>query len=354
MTAPNSSISSSDRLPWAGFTAALVCLALEALILTIQPRFISGLDFTVSDKRQTMTAPARQEDVLILGDSRFFSIRPDLVNQAFGGNHLVTNYAWPFAGVETIDYFLEAYLRYQRPPKAILAGWMPENLAVPPGRMSVTAVPLYRTRLFNVIPSAPLAFRFARDKHWGMLWELFEYQALPPSARHRTRLIPFLRSAAGPATLPDPEDRRITAAYSRAGSFLLYDDEVAGPDAVSDYEKAAGGLKLDAVLGNVPPFERFLERASSSGIRVVLFNVPLPETLYRRFDELGVIAKYEQVVARLRREFPNFEVMEPALQVYPGDYFADVGHMHQRGDKQFAAYYGPALKHWLQEQPRPR
>ena len=351
MTVPSSSISSSDRLPWAGFTAALVCLALEALIVTLQPRFISGLDFTVSGKRQTMTDASQQEDVLIVGDSRFFSIRPEVVDQAFGGNHVVTNYTWPFAGVETADYFLEAYLRYKKPPKAILAGWMPENLAVPPGRMSVTSDQLYRTRLFSVIPAAPLASRFARDKNWGILWGLFEYLALPPSARHRTRLIPFVRSAVGegPVTIPDSEDRRIIAGYEGGGSFLLYDDEVAGPDAVSDYDKAAGGLKLDAALGNIPPFRRFLERAASSGIRVVLFNVPMPDGLYRRFDELGVIAKYEQVIARLRREFVNFEVMEPALQVYPDEYFADVGHMNRQGDEQFAGYYGPAIKQWLQK-----
>ena len=153
----------------------------------------------------------------------------------------------------------------------------------------------------------------------------------------------------GPVTIPDAEDRRIIAGYKGGGSFLLYDDEVAGPEAVSDYDKAAGGLKLDAALGNIPPFRRFLERAASSGIRVVLFNVPLPDGLYRRFDELGVIAKYEQVIARLRREFSNFEVMEPALQVYPDEYFADVGHMNRRGDEQFAGYYGPAITQWLQK-----
>ena len=355
MTVPNLSISSSDRLPWAGFIAALVCLAFEALILTLQPRFVSGLDFTVSDKRQMMTDPSRQEDVLILGDSRFFSIRPDIVDQAFGGNHLVTNYTWPFAGVETVDYFLEAYLRYKKPPKAILVGWMPENLAVSNERMSVTADPLYRTRLFNVIPAVPLATRFARDGQWGMLWELFEYRALPPSAHHRARLIPFAWSLAGaePATIPDPEDRRIAGEYDGTSSFLLYEDEVAGPDAVSDYNKAARGLKLDSALGNVPPFEHFLERAASSGIRVILFNVPMPEGLYQRFDELGVIAKYHQVIARLQREFENFEVIEPTLQVYPIEHFADVGHMNKRGDQQFAGHYGQAMTRWLRDWQSP-
>ncbi len=355
MTVPSSSIYNSDRLPWAGFIAALVCLVLEGLILTLQPRFISGLDLTVSGKRQTMTDPSQQEDVLILGDSRFFSIRPDVVDRAFGGSHLVTNYTWPFAGVEIVDYFLEAYLRYKKPPKAILDGWMPENLAVSPERMSVASDPLYRTRLFNVIPAAPLASRFAKDRRWELLWELFEYRALPPSARHRARLIPFIRSAAGtgPVTIPDAEDRRIIAAYEGGGSFLLYRDEVAGPDAVPAYEQAAGGLRLDTTLRNVAPFRSFLDRAKANRISVILFNVPMPEMLYQRFDELGVIAEYQQVIARLQREFENFEVMEPALQVYPDEYFADVGHMNRQGDEQFAGHYGPAMKQWLQEQGGP-
>jgi hypothetical protein len=356
MTVPNLSIFSSDRfssdrLPWAGFIAALVCLALEALILTLQPHFISGLDFTVSDKRQMMTDPSRQEDVLILGDSRFFSIRPDIVDQAFGGSLAVTNYTWPFAGVETVDYFLEAYLRYKKPPKAILAGWMPESFAVSAERMSVTADPLYRTRLFNVVPAVPLATRFARDGHWKMLWDLFEYRALPPSAHHRARLIPFVLASVGaePATIPESEDRRIAAEYQGAQSFLLYRDEVASPDAVSDYDKAAGGLKLDAALGNLPPLRRFLERARSSGIRVILFNVPIPEGLHQRFDELGVIAKYDEVIAGLQQEFENFEVIEPTLQIYPDGHFADVGHMNGRGDQQFAGHYGQAMTRWLEE-----
>ena len=349
------STSSSDTWPRAATAAVVACLAIELLLAAFRPQFMSGLDFTVSWKRRRMADSSHQEDLLILGDSRIFSIRPDVVNQVFGGNKNVTNYSWPFAGVETIDYVLEAYLFYKEPPKTILVAWMSENLAVSPDRMSLASDPLYRTRIFNIVPAVPLIYRLLREGRWEMCWDYFEYRLLPPSVGYRTRLIELIRSAAitGRASIPNAADRRIIDSFNRHRSFLLYRDEVAGPDAVTSYEQAAGGLRLDTTLGNVAPFRSFLERAKANRISVILFNVPMPDGLYRRFDELGVIAEYQQVIARLRREFANFEVMEPALQVYPDEYFADVGHMNRRGDEQFAGYYGPAMKRWIQEHRSP-
>ena len=335
MTDHNSSTSSSNRLPRAALSAVVVCLAIEVAVAVLRPGFAGAFDYTTQAKRSLLTDSSHVDDVAIFGDSRFFSIQPAAVAEALGGNLSVTNYSWPFAGVEMVEFILYSYLDSKPAPRLILVGWMPENLAVAADRFTAAADPLYQTRLFNTLPTLPLTLALAAGGHGRLFWASLEHRLMPPSAHHRERLVPWVLGTSEPS----PDEQRIYRSFRQAGSFLLYNKEIAPPEAVASYERAVGGFAPDAAARNAAPFRRFLERASSEAIPVLLFNVPLPNSLHERFEELGVIAEYRRLIAEFEASFGNFHVVEPLIEVHPDNYFADVGHLNAEGDLVYQAAY---------------
>ncbi len=329
----------ASRLPRAGLTALLVCLAIEIAVVALRPRFAGALDYTVQAKLAAMTDSASIDDVVIFGDSRFFAIEPAAVERALGGNLTVTNYSWPFAGVEMVEFALDAYLRAKQPPRLILVGWMPENLAVSADRLTAAADPLYQTRLFNALPAGPLAWSLARGGHGELFWGFVEHRLMPPSAHHRDRLTDWVLGN----NVTSEDDQRLFESFRRSGSFLLYNRETAPPDAVRSYERASGGFAPESAAPNAAPFRRFLERASSEAIPVLLLNVPLPNRLHERFQEVGVIERYRLFIGEMAASFDNFRVVEPLIEVYPDEYFADVGHLNDPGDRAYQQAYPARL-----------
>ena len=340
MTDRGSSTSSSRRVPQAALAAVLVCLAIEVAVVELRPRFAGALDYTLQAKLGAMTDSASVDDVVIFGDSRFFSIEPAAVERALGGNLRVTNYAWPFAGVEMVEFALDAYLQAKRPPRLILVGWMPEKLAVSADRLTAAADPLYQTRLFNSLPTFPLAVSLARGGHGELFWGLVEHRLMPPSAHHRDRLADWALGN----TATSEDDQRLIESWRQTGSFLLYHGETAPPDAVASYGRASGGFAPESAVPNAVPFRRFLERASSKGIPVLLLNVPLPKSLHERFEEIGVIERYRRFIGEMGQSFDNFRVVEPLIEVYRDEYFADVGHLNDQGHRAYRQAYPARLE----------
>ncbi len=65
----------------------------------------------------------------------------------------------------------------------------------------------------------------------------------------------------------------------------------------------------------------------------------MPKSLHQRFEELGVLERYRRLIGELKASFGNFQVVEPLIEVYPDDYFADVGHLNTKGDLAYQAAY---------------
>ena len=349
MTDHSSSTFSSRRFPAAVLIAVLAGLLIELAVVTLRPGFAGALDYTVQAKLRLLADSSHGDDVVIFGDSRFFSIDPALVEQALGGDLTVTNYSWPFAGAEMIEFMLDAYLHSKPPPRLILVGWMPENLAVPADRLTAAADPLYQTRLFTALPAIPLTLSLARARQGRLFWASVEHRLMPPSAHHRERLAAWALGEADPS----PDEQRIHESYRRTGSFLLYDQETAPSDAVASYERAVGGFAPLAAVPNTVPWRRFLEQASSKAVPVVLFNVPIPKSLHQRYEELGVIAEYRRLIVELTHSFENFQVVEPLTEIYPNDYFADVGHLNTKGDRAYLETYPTRLAKYAPLAPLP-
>ena len=54
----------------------------------------------------------------------------------------------------------------------------------------------------------------------------------------------------------------------------------------------------------------------------------------------------------MEQSFENFRVVEPLIEVYPDEYFADVGHLNDPGDRAYQQAYPARLaKHALAAAP---
>ena len=45
------------------------------------------------------------------------------------------------------------------------------------------------------------------------------------------------------------------------------------------------------------------------------------------------------MIGEFKASFGNFRVVEPLIEIYPDEYFADVGHLNDRGDRAYQQAY---------------
>lgn len=344
-----SSISSSEParngLPRAALAALVLCLLFELGVFAVRGHLRDGLAETVRIKHGLLADPARVDDVAILGDSRAFSLRPEDVRTALGGDLRVTNYTWPFIGMEAYELVLRAYLRAKPAPRAVIVNLMPEYLSLPASHLDMTGDGTRRVRAYNVVPAGALLPALAERGEFKMIGDWASYQAMPPSARDRDRLLPALRSLARGRGFPEmpPHERRMLEDLDQTGGFLLYADPTATPHDIERFHRLFAPVRLhdnDAILAR---FEPFLRLARDHGIRVFIANQPVPEPILAEYETLGLPARYRDVVGRWTREFDNLTVLEPALSAYPLELFGDFGHLNRRGDERFRGAFREML-----------
>jgi len=319
----------------AALAALAIIAAIEAGVAMLSPRLHTWLDVATVAKRARLVAREKREEVAIFGDSRMFSVRPAVVAEALGGNVRAANYAWPFAGIETYDYMLDAYLHYNPPPRLILVDLMPDYVALNEATMRVATIPEHRIRLFNIVPGVPLAEKLAADRQWSLLWGFLTYRFASPTMRYREPIKDVLLEAIGEGrrSATEPDAGQIAASLRARGAFVLAPGQVAGPEAIGVLEQKPYGPIGPRPPDILRPFERFLARGRENSIRVLLLNPPMPEPLFARYDGLGVLAHFRAQLDRLRQTHANFEILEPAVHTLPIEFFSDAGHVNARGDE---------------------
>lgn len=343
--ADSSSTSSSERAafapeqwgnhrPIAALCAVLLVLCLELFIHANRARFEDAIEANLHAKRDIMCNGSVRDDVAIFGDSKFFSVRPDAVSTALGGHLQVTNYAWPFMGLEAYDAMLRVYLRHKPAPKAILLNARPELVGMPERANAMAAEPTHRVRAYEAVPLAQLAAAVLADGNYYMIWDRLAYALQPPSAAHKEPVRQGLRSLVRGRGWPDPTEdyRRMTEDFQQSGAFLMHRKREVTEQEVRDLEKALGpyGVYHSAKLEN--SFERFLTRAQDAGTTVLMLGIPLPPPLHNRMEQVGAYAEYRKLTDRWKQQHPNFDVLEPLFRSYPLENFGDAGHVNLKGN----------------------
>lgn len=337
MTTGHSSTSSSERVPWAAVAAVAIVLAIEVLIHARRGQFMDGVFRAADIKREMLADPGRRDDVVYFGDSRNFSVRPATIQAALGTSATVTNYSWPFIGVEAYDLMLSAYLDQKPPPRLILVGFMPEYISLDPKHLTMAGEDVRRVRAYNSIPTWSLVRSLATGRNWAILWDWFAWYCMPPSSTNRDGILTALKGIAGGKGMPGPTegDEEMLRSLRETGAYLLYPTVTANPNDIERFLRLFAPVQAHENREVLAKFEAFLRRAQECGIQVRLLNVPTPQPIYDLYESNGVLERFRATVREWETRYPNFHAIEPVVYPYPLDHFGDFGHMNKTGDLRF-------------------
>lgn len=335
----NSSTSNSSRWPAAAFLAAAIIIAFEAFVTVNKESFMAGLEISSRRKAEALTDPSLKEDVVIFGDSRLFSMRPEQVSQALGGLK-TANYTWAFLGIDAYDIVLEFYLKSRKqPPRLIIADLPQEMLAAPESKLSLS--PGLHERAVRVLPVSWLLVRAAKEGSMRLFWDCIIEIITPDSVKYRDGIRFVVRSYWNGEGWPPRQsgDRRILEGMAKNGSFVLVGPDVVPENFLEQYKKDYSEMGSYENRRVRESFERFIRRAGDAGISILLVNPPQPQSVYDYLNSLGALEKYRAMVEDWEKRYPHFQAPEPLLPVLPDDQFGDAYHVNFGGDLKFQDQY---------------
>lgn len=331
--ARSSTTSSSEACPRAGLAAVALCALLEMVIGSTQ-LFLNGVETVVDIKRGHLDA-GEPDDVVIFGDSRFFSIPAEAVNEALGGGLRVCNFSWPYMGVEADPLMLEGYLDHRPAPKLLIVGFGPEFIGLEEARIRIDTWQVNRERAFTVIPTRTLVRFLVEQRQWHMLYMLLEHRLMPPSVHHRKVILSRLRTWLwdwGRDPL-DPADRRYIEGMRTQGWFLMATDEEASEEVAVHLETYLGRVDVHPNAHARAMAERFAQIAGERGIPVLVIEPPTPEAIHRLYEERGVLAERERLLRSWEARWPTFRVAPPYARHLPNEQFGEMAHTNAAGNE---------------------
>lgn len=330
---------SSSRCPTAAIVACLLILMAEGWILANKHLFLDDVFPVMTEKVREMRSGNAATEIVIMGDSRFFHMDTKNTAEAFGGGRRVFNYSWPNFGVEAYLYALNAYTHYNPTPEIMIVNFTPELVATPTEYLRINKHEIVRSRAYETIPLIPHVATILETRNWHYLWLHTVARATPPSATYRRLLNQAILSIITLKGIPPREpilDRHIRE-FQRNGSFVLFDETTYDPEFLARFNE--GLFVLDAYGDEevLRLFQKFLHKADSLGIVVVVLNTPVPEDLVVYYQTIGGLSIFERWVEMIRSEHENLVIVDPLLPVFPNEFMADIGHVNAAGDRAFEA-----------------
>lgn len=338
---------SSPRAPLAFLVAAIAIVALEVFLHVNRYRLVDGIQANLMAKAaQLSSAGAPPDEIAIFGDSKLFSVRPSAVATAVspGKAIRVSNYAWPFFGIEAYELMLETYLQNRPAPRAIILNGCPELIGTPAARVSLAHEPAHRQRAFTALPLRQIIALALRQRTPSLLWHRIVYALIPPSALYKETTPEALKDILRGRSWPLSEDYiRMTTSYRETGAFLMHRNRQITIEDVRAAEQYLGPFGIHQNHQQAASFERFLQRAARADINLYLLGSPAPPPYADRFHQLGINQAYRAVLHHWQQKFKNLHVVEPLFPVQPLHHFGDPGHLNTEGDTQFQATYPQLL-----------
>lgn len=333
--ARSSTTSSSEGRPIAGLIALALCVAAE-IVFACTPWFLNGIETVVEVKRGWLRDGVA-DDVVLMGDSRFFSIPTEAVSEALGGGLRVTNMAWPAMGVEAPCLVLESLLAHKPPPRLIIIGFGPDMIGIDEHRISIDTWEVNRERAFTVIPAATLVPFLWERGQISMIWMLVEHRLMPPSVHHRAVILSRLHTWLWDWDRDplEPMDHRFIDGIFRQDRIQMRTTEQMGDDVALTLEEYLGPVRAYPNEHARAMAERFARRASEANISVLVVEPPVPEAVRQIYDERGVSASFEQMLRSFEARWPSFHLSEPVVNSLPNELFGDPGHVNAAGNEEW-------------------
>ncbi|MCL4210478.1 MAG: hypothetical protein KJZ68_07425 [Phycisphaerales bacterium] len=366
---PRSSTSSSEQpfdvgaAPWALVAALLVVLACEGAVRVAPSRwvipYVNAGDSTYPAVRHFIEKDGPAE-VAVVGSSRAREsiAAPDLraaCEAALGRTVTVGNYASPAAGADEVDSIVRVLLSQRRKPKLILYGISPLQLST----------------------------KAAAARHAGRLWTLDDWEreaaTLPANAARRLRAMAMHNEAGRWCRLYAYRDIAWIRLRALLGWESIHSNPIAGDLTFQQVDEPDRRLAdhpvRDAFVqrylrprmqGNRHPlggeasrrFESILSQCRDAGVTIIVYEVPLSETLRRNYPR-GTLEQMRRIAQRLTNKYraPYLHI-EDLGETFDETVFRDLSHLNVHGARRLTAILAqkaviPALKGELKWVSRP-
>ncbi len=343
---PSRSFTSSSRaLPWAGLIAAVMIVVVEGFVHARREMLLQ--DPVIVAKSRHMRSAEGEADVLLFGDSRYFNLRPGVVERALGPGIQAVNYSWPMMGMDGYRAMYTAYRASHPPPRAILVNYMPSMVSLPLRELRTEETEVFRVRAYTAVPGLALGGMLLGEGRWTFLGDWLLYQITPPTARHRTALREGFEGLALEGAWPRRQQfvERWQREYEAEGAHTIFLEDTLTREEFEAYLTFFSYEPHDEeeVAGR---FSAFVEQAGEEGVTVAVFNPPIPRLLADHYRSLGILEVYNRRVEALRVRHPNLLFIEPLIVEYPDELFSDAAHLNGEGTMDFLGEMESRLRVW--------
>jgi hypothetical protein len=329
----SSSISSSSReevrrflAKLAIFVGLLLPLCMMAALIFNSSRF-DGTYITAQNYKLAQIRSHPPYDLIVMGDSCPMAIDVTApMTSARLGDRSIFNFALVnLGGVYPLQSTLKKYLSGGAAPRVILLSFLPSLLS---GKSEIVAdsrfTKFYAAKFYSPGEMISDPVLRAHPKLVGQL--LFE--------KYKLRFMQYRYDI----PRDDKMIRRLTATR---GQLLVLEDTAATEEEVLASAHYQAEFKVSSDSDRY--FQSFLALAKHQGVKVLLFDMPVPPSVLRHRQETGFYAAYFRYLAGVRSKFENLTYLD-TLFTLPNEYFSfDVTHLNGTGAARFEKEQWPQV-----------
>jgi len=290
--------------------------------------------YVLSEKEKKLKSGSKYDDI-VLGDSRTLAINYCCQNES----NEIYNYSFPnVGGIYQYVYFLQKYLRTQPKPKKIL--W--------------SFIPLQLTDHWEIFKNPSPSWKSDMIYRSSKLYSVTDI--IKPDKDNI-----FYRH---PDTTKNLLYRKLFIDFSSVIKYFIEDDYKKKRESL--FNKKTGGLifaiekkwtydssnELEQIEFNISErsvdfIKQFLELSKQNSIKVFLFNMPIPDTIYRHRIANAFYKKYFDTINQIKQLYPDTFFVYDRVLSYDDSFFCDGSHMNYIGAKYFQSTDYPKIVEWI-------
>jgi len=277
------------------------------------------------------TSPAYE--TIILGDSRALAVnfhaeeKEDIYNYSFANS----------GGMYPYVYFLKNYLKHQEKPKQILWSFIPLMLTD-------------TWEIFKISPSGNSAEVYRASKLFSITDMIsleknsifYQYPRVSRSLIEKKLYIDAVSIGKYFSESYDIENNK--QLFNQKTGGLLYSKDVSWRYNKNTYLETTEFNISDQEINFV---EKFLKIAKNNNIKIYLFNMPIPETIYKKREEKLFYEKYFSVMDALKEKYPETLFIYKKIIAYRGSFFIDGSHLNSPGAHYFQNHDYGEIMAWI-------
>lgn len=267
---------------------------------------------------------------IIIGDSCSLGLdaklMADIINKKTGKSLRLYNFSFPALGAKSWYVFLRKYIALNQKPRIIFVESIQLLMTEAMKRKEVPIDELHR-----------FALAFSLRDYYDIVPVDFSFKILIHKLKRQSYLVTyrsFIRDLV--SNFNRHRERGLMIDGNGRVIFGPTENPALGQVQDADIYKADFYLNEDMLYW----FKRFFSLARDNGIKILIFEIPLPEEVFLKREERGINRRYEQAMLDLITGYDNIDLIKPISEGYSRKYFYDANHLNDEGSDMFSIELG--------------